>query len=264
MTCRPAALAALLLPAAASAHESVETLWQHRWAATAVGALLLLALAAGTIAALREHRRGAALERARAEADAERARLRAQLDLVIRHASDTTLRESEARFRATFEGAGVGIALLDAEGRIREANPALRAITGSSEGELRGRELAEMAALEPETQRGIRSLFSGEREVLEVTCRCHRPDGTVADVVLRARAERGASGRTERVVALVEDVSERKRLEAQLFLADRLASVGTLAAGDPDGRRAVELPREPRRGDVPRRAEGVVRRGARR
>jgi CheY-like chemotaxis protein len=33
------------------------------------------------------------------------------------------------------------------------------------------------------------------------------------------------------VVALVEDVSERRRLEAQLLLADRLASVGTLAAG---------------------------------
>ena len=335
MNRRSAALLALLAPLAAAAGESLDSLLQHRVAAFTVGVLMAVALAAGVMVALRERRRSTALDRARAAAEAERARLGAQLEHFTRHANDMifvadeklrlldandrassalgydreellrmtvrdvrdpatvsdlddvvrkeleqqallfetryrrkdgstfpvevsvrvarvdgrrlffgiardlterrrdeqALRESEARFRATFDGAGVGIALLDAEGRIREANPALRAITGSTEEALRGRELAEMAALEPETQRGIRSLLSGERDVLETPCRCRRPDGTDVDVMLRARSERGASGRTERVVVLVEDVSERKRLEAQLLLADRLASVGTLAAG---------------------------------
>jgi PAS domain S-box-containing protein len=332
---RSAALLALVIPLAAAASESRDTLLQHRAAALAVASLMTLAVATGVAVALRERRRSAALDRARAAADAERARLGAQLEHFTRHANDMifvsdeelrlldandrassalgygrdellrmsvrdvrdpetvsdldevvrreieqhallfetryrrkdgstfpvevsvrvarvdgrrlffgiardlterrraeqALRESEAKFRATFEGAGVGIALLDADGRIREANPALRAITGSTEDALRGRELAEVAALEPETQRGLRSLLAGERDLLEVPCRCRRPDGTDVDVVLRARSERGASGRIERVVALVEDVSERRRLEAQLLLADRLASVGTLAAG---------------------------------
>ena len=36
------------------------------------------------------------------------------------------LRTSEERFRAVFENAAIGIALTDAEGRVLEANPALR------------------------------------------------------------------------------------------------------------------------------------------
>jgi PAS domain S-box-containing protein len=335
LAARAALLGLLLAPAAAAAHESPGSLAQHRGAAAAVGALVTAALAAGAMAALRERHRSRAIDRARAEADAERVRLGAQLEAVTRQANDMifvadeslrlldandraasalgyereellgmsvrdlrdpgtagdldgmmrpelgqrallfetryrrkdgstfpvelsvrvtpvgerrflfaiardlterrraeeALRESEAKFRATFESAGVGIALLDGEGRIREANRALRTVAGSTEEGLRGRALAELAALDPETQRAIGALLAGERDVLEAPCRWRRPDGSEVDAVLRARAGRGRSGSIERVVALVEDVTERKRYEAQLLLADRLASVGTLAAG---------------------------------
>jgi nitrogen-specific signal transduction histidine kinase/CheY-like chemotaxis protein len=50
-------------------------------------------------------------------------------------------------------------------------------------------------------------------------------------VVLRASALRDDGGSFRFALAVVEDVTEKKRLEAQLMLADRMASVGTLAAG---------------------------------
>ena len=46
-----------------------------------------------------------------------------------------------------------------------------------------------------------------------------------------APAEEDARGRLQSALASVEDVSERRRIEEQLRLADRMASMGTLAAG---------------------------------
>ena len=55
--------------------------------------------------------------------------------------------------------------------------------------------------------------------------------GAGAPRTVRARAIRGPAGDVQYALAVIEDVSDRKRMEAQLLLADRMASVGTLAAG---------------------------------
>jgi len=55
------------------------------------------------------------------------------------------LRASEARFRAIFEGAGIGIALVDGKSRIEESNRALQELLGYSAEELRGRRLKSFA-----------------------------------------------------------------------------------------------------------------------
>jgi signal transduction histidine kinase/CheY-like chemotaxis protein len=59
-----------------------------------------------------------------------------------------------------------------------------------------------------------------------IELRVHRPDGTTLDVELRAVAGAGA-----RRVLLARDVSAQKVLQRQLLRADRLAAMGTLAAG---------------------------------
>ncbi|MGC9335916.1 MAG: PAS domain S-box protein, partial [Anaerolineae bacterium] len=54
------------------------------------------------------------------------------------------LRSSEARFRTIFEGAAIGIALLDRQGRIAASNPALQEMVGYSEAELRDRTFTDL------------------------------------------------------------------------------------------------------------------------
>jgi PAS domain-containing protein len=49
--------------------------------------------------------------------------------------TEKALRESEARFRAIFEGAPIGISLQDHQGRVLAVNPALHQILGGAPGE---------------------------------------------------------------------------------------------------------------------------------
>ncbi|MBW1989536.1 MAG: response regulator, partial [Deltaproteobacteria bacterium] len=69
------------------------------------------------------------------------------------------LHESEARFRGLFMGAGIGIALVNVEGRILEANPALERMLGIRRWDLPGT-LFKEAAYEPEDARAFSNAFS--------------------------------------------------------------------------------------------------------
>jgi PAS domain S-box-containing protein len=155
-------------------------------------------------------------------------------DISDRVRAEDALRESEAKFRAAFEFASLGVVLVDPDGRIVETNRALRAITGYSEQDLRGAPLALLhdpadAVNAPDAL--LPRLAGGELERRELALRIRRKDGTTAETLMRASALRDPSGKARLLIAVVEDVSEKKRLEAQLLLADRMASIGTLAAG---------------------------------
>src|SRR6516164_8440192 len=76
------------------------------------------------------------------------------------------LHASEAKFRAAFEGAGMGIHFVDAEGRVLEHNNVLTAMLGYSDEELRGRSLSEL--LDPAHAApalgALREMVEGRRE----------------------------------------------------------------------------------------------------
>ncbi len=61
--------------------------------------------------------------------------------------------------------------------------------------------------------------------------RFSRADGTFAVILDRGFLERDAQGRPVRLVGSMMEVTEQRQLEARVMLTDRLASVGTLAAG---------------------------------
>jgi PAS domain S-box-containing protein len=164
---------------------------------------------------------------------------RRYFEAIIRDLSDVkraeeALRESEAKFRAAFEHTILGVLLAGPDGRVIETNRSLREMSGYAEAELRGMHTDALDGSAPDAVAGraaYRALLRGEVDRLELPRRLRRKDGSHVETVVRASALRDATGALKYVVALVEDVSEKKRMEAQLLLADRMASVGTLAAG---------------------------------
>ncbi|HEX8794159.1 MAG TPA: ATP-binding protein [Polyangiaceae bacterium] len=138
-----------------------------------------------------------------------------------RHAAEDALRRSEERFRAFFDLASDAIFIADAEDRIVSVNPAACAMTGFSSEELRGQQLAAL--------RDRHAMDSADRARFGRSPgedRMRRKDGSALDVEVGATllADGG-------VQAFVRDVEVRKHVQEQLIFADRLASLGRLAAG---------------------------------
>ncbi|MEU8946762.1 EAL domain-containing protein [Streptomyces sp. NPDC048489] len=128
------------------------------------------------------------------------------------------LHASEARFRAVFEGAAIGIAIADLEGNILQANGALLRMFGGSEQTMRGRRVPEWTHPEdaPQVWKLYEELVSGEREHYHVEKAFYRPDGTALWTNLTVSLLRDADGEPQYQLALMEDTTERRLLNLRL------------------------------------------------
>ncbi|MGW2959248.1 putative bifunctional diguanylate cyclase/phosphodiesterase [Streptomyces sp. NPDC001220] len=128
------------------------------------------------------------------------------------------LHASEARFRAVFEGAAIGIGIADLEGNVLQVNGALLRMFGGSEQTLRGRKVMEWAHPEdaPQTWRLYEELVRGDREHYHVEKAFNRSDGTVLWTNLTVSLLRDADGDPQYQLALMEDTTERRLLNLRL------------------------------------------------
>ncbi|CAL9622410.1 putative bifunctional diguanylate cyclase/phosphodiesterase [Streptomyces sp. enrichment culture] len=128
------------------------------------------------------------------------------------------LHASEARFRAVFEGAAIGIGIADLDGTVLEVNDALLRMFGGSEQNVRGRNVREWMHAEdaPQVWRLYQELVRGEREHYHVEKAFYRPDGTVLWTNLTVSLLRDADGRPQYQLALMEDTTERRLLNLRL------------------------------------------------
>lgn len=128
------------------------------------------------------------------------------------------LHASEARFRAVFEGAAIGIAIADLEGNILQANGALLRMFGGSEQTMRGRRVPEWTHPDdaPQVWKLYEELVSGEREHYHVEKAFYRPDGTALWTNLTVSLLRDPDGEPQYQLALMEDTTERRLLNLRL------------------------------------------------
>ncbi|MBB5118217.1 putative bifunctional diguanylate cyclase/phosphodiesterase [Streptomyces eurocidicus] len=156
---------------------------------------------------------GALRERTLAEQEAlSRAALAAQAE------TERALHTSEARFRAVFEGAAIGVGIADVEGRIMDVNDALTQMFGSLAHEVTGRNVGEM--VHPDDAPGIwglyRELVRGDRDFYRIEKPYYRSDGSVLWTDLTVSLLRDAHGRPQYQLALMEDITERRLLHERL------------------------------------------------
>jgi PAS domain S-box-containing protein len=143
-------------------------------------------------------------------------RFEAARDLQARQ--NEMLRDSEARVRATFEQAAVGIALSDLRGRFFRVNERLCAITGYSREELLARSYQDITYPD-DLERNLllnQALIDGAFPHFQMEKRYLRRDGSTYWINVTSAVVRRTSGEPDYVIAVIEDISARKRVEAEL------------------------------------------------
>lgn len=138
--------------------------------------------------------------------------------------------QSDACFRALFDHAAVGIALLASDGRWLEANPQLCALLGFAREELVGRTLLEFAyAPDRESIRvQLEKLAAASASGLAVEARCVRKDGAPVWLEITTVLVRTPAGTPDHFVGMMSDIGARKAAEAEagrlrLDLEERVA-----------------------------------------
>jgi PAS domain S-box-containing protein len=151
------------------------------------------------------------------------------VDISETMAIEDLLRQSEGRFRSTFEGAGVGMALVDSDGRTLEVNPALLRMLGYSGVELAARNFGELVKKEdaPKVMAQFQALVAGKIARFQAEERFTGKDGRELWGLVTFSAVPGDEGR-KYAVAMVQDITPRKEAEAEV--AKLLAQVQKDAA----------------------------------
>ena len=140
------------------------------------------------------------------------------------------LLHSEERFRSIFEYAPTGIAITDRQGRFVQCNPAYSAMLGFSQEEFARLKFAEL--IHPDDRQGnlerVRDLLDGKISHFQIENRYLKKDGEEVWVHKFVSLLRNLNGEAMQL-ALVTDMSERKRAETALIRAEKLAAAGRLA-----------------------------------
>ncbi|MFJ3862806.1 putative bifunctional diguanylate cyclase/phosphodiesterase [Streptomyces nigra] len=128
------------------------------------------------------------------------------------------LHATEARFRAVFEGAAIGIGIADLDGNILQVNGALLRMFGVSAQSMQSRKVRDWTHPEdaPQTWKLYEELVRGEREHYHLEKAFYRPDGTVLWTNLTVSLLRDADGAPQYQLALMEDTTERRLLNLRL------------------------------------------------
>jgi PAS domain S-box-containing protein len=144
--------------------------------------------------------------------------------LRARRAADSA-RAMAREWQGTFDAISDGVAVVDAENRIRRANGSLAQITGKPLGELIGAYAPTLWSRDPLGDGPFaRSLKTRRRESLEFDHDGKRLRLTVDPMFDDSGAPAGA-------VHIVSDITEKVRLEEQFRESQKFETVGTLAAG---------------------------------
>ncbi|MHC1711682.1 MAG: PAS domain S-box protein [Solidesulfovibrio sp.] len=136
-------------------------------------------------------------------------------DITDRKQAEAVLRESEEKFRRSFDQSPIGASILSLEYRFLRVNDALCRISGYAESEMLEKSMLEITHPEdvPETIAWAERLLAGEFDRYDIEKRYLRSDGTIVWVHLSVRLIRDEAGRPLYFMPIVQDVTERIRAE---------------------------------------------------
>ncbi len=145
------------------------------------------------------------------------------LDITERKKAEQKLRESEERFRSTFEQAAVGIAHVAPTGEFQRVNRRFCQIVGYSREEMLARTFQDITHADDldEDLEQVCKLLAGRIGSYSMEKRYIHRSGSVVWVQLTVSLMREPSGEPKYLIAVIEDISERKRTEEALLESER-------------------------------------------
>jgi PAS domain S-box-containing protein len=152
-------------------------------------------------------------------------------DITEKRKAAEALRESEERFRDTFEQAAVGIAHVDLDGRWIRVNERLCEVTGYPREELLRltfQQITHPADLETDLAH-LRRLVSGVIDSYSIEKRYIRKDGGSVWVELTVSLIRASDGTPKYLIGVIEDITARREAQEETQLARAEAEAASRA-----------------------------------
>lgn len=142
------------------------------------------------------------------------------------------LKRSERQYRTLIENIPMGISRYDTELRYMYAASHWEDTIGFNAALLKGKTWREIGISEevyrPWQEKFHQALHT--RRVVEFETQYPSLDGSIKDYRIHAIPELDEQGRVESLLSVLEDITERKKIDAELQRLDRLNTVGEMAA----------------------------------
>jgi two-component system cell cycle sensor histidine kinase/response regulator CckA len=153
-------------------------------------------------------------------------------DISERKKTEEALRQSEAGFRSVVQDAPYGIYRASSTGQILQVNPALEKMLGYElQDELLKSELVTGIFLHSGEYERLTELLIRTNEIKDVETEWKRRDGTPLTVRCSGRRINDENGMPAYFEVFAEDVTEKRVLEKQLRMAQKMEAIGRLSGG---------------------------------
>lgn len=141
-----------------------------------------------------------------------------------------SLERSEREYRSLFDDSYDAIYSRSLSGKILMANKAFADLFQYSLDELKGLPVNELYG-EQQARIEFEDELREKGALREYPLDLKRKDGTVIDALVTVRLRKGHESEEDSVIGIIRDITESKRLEQQLFQAQKMEAIGRLAGG---------------------------------
>ncbi len=151
-------------------------------------------------------------------------------EIATRKRAEEALKESAIQYRTLFEESIDGVYSVLRDGTMTDANQSFCELFGYTKEGMIGKDIRELY-LDPADRPRFQKEIERKGFVKEYEVRWRKRDGTEVDCVLTSSVHFAKDGSIVGYRGIVRDMTERKTLRGQLFQAQKMEAVGTLAGG---------------------------------